>query len=298
MKRLLSLIIAAVLTVSLAGCSIAPVPPIPSQDGSGADNDPLCVLDESYTYYIRTIGRPRNYYGGFISSDREKPNIDLYGDGKNGYTLEEFGQMQAKKHNVFCNMMGDSAVLNYYYGGYFCQDYITELNGTFFTVSYGYISEKHTVSGTDMSFMLPVGYTGTADNETAFEHETDFAPGSSNFPDLSVRTFAKDYFTADKYDAAIFPGTTKEQFTSYAEDGWTLDEWLKLYGENHELVKGEVMKRNGLELTFVGFVENGIFNVRAVIDDGDGYVLLCASDDSAEFQHVTNAIIDTISRKK
>ena len=290
MKRLLSLIIAAALLFALAACGMNSYPV--EMD----EMEALCNIDDSYIYYIRTYSDPKNLTGRFISKDADKPEIQIFADAKTDKTLEEFGQSQAEMHNVFCNMMGDTAVLNYYLGGRFVQDYIAERNNVFFTFSYVYKPEKHTVSGSDMSFLLPAGYTGTTDADSAFEHEVDYAPNSESFPDLSVRSFAKDYFTADRYDANVFTGTTKKQFASYAKDGWTLDEWLKLYGENHELVRGEIMKRNGLDLAFIAFVEDGIFNVRAVIDDGDGYLLLCARDDAASFQHVTNAIIDTISK--
>jgi len=46
----------------------------------------------------------------------------------------------------------------------------------------------------------------------------------------------------------------------------------------------------------MGYTDDGFFKTRAVIDNGSDYIMLCAEAEASVFQHVTNALIDSIEK--
>ena len=157
-------------------------------------------------------------------------------------------------------------------------------------------TEKTQLGSSDLSICMIKEYEAEKSDDSFFPDETVYVTENDRLPTLTVRQFGKDYFSADTFDTDLLPDTAEAQFSAYAEDGWTLDEAVSLYSGEYDLLKGEVIERNGLDLAFIGYIDNGVFKTRAIIDDGDDYIMLCAEADAAKFQHVTNALIDSISK--
>lgn len=241
---------------------------------------------------------------GIYTTESDYADIYVYEYPKDGKTLETFGEEQAAAHKVFCNPMKEdgcaAAVLNYYEKidgeSYFIQAHIYEGASRFIEVRSLFKTWEMPIGASDLSFRLIREYTEETAIGSAFPYEAVYVTENDNLPELRVRQFAKDDFPAESYDAAALTNTTAEQYAVYAADGWTLEEWIALYDDRFDLIKGEVMERNGLQTAFIAYVDDGIFKTRAIIDDGAGYIMLCAEAEADEFQHITNALIDSVTR--
>lgn len=219
-----------------------------------------------------------------------------------GITLEAFGQQQAADRKVFCNMTayGDvpAANVTYYETAYgadnIVRSYIFEAEDEFVKVCSVHKTERIALGESDYTVAMPGGYTETENAESIFPYEKVYTYEDEFLPTVRVRQFAKDYFTEALFDADRMEGMSGEVYEACADQGWTLAEFVDLYGDRYKLLKGETFNRNGLDVGFVGYIDEGVFYVRALIDCGDDYIMLCAENDAAIFQHVVNALIDTV----
>ena len=228
------------------------------------------------------------------------PTVEISRLEGNGMSLEEYGQALASEHGIFCNLIEDrgvpAAVLNYYneQEQVIEQVYIYQTEEGFTRVCTKYPTEEKPFGSDGATFHMIRGYEEkiiSRDEPYAAEYSID----SKKLPAVAVREFSADA-TSDEAIAAGFDAEgDAEAFDAYAQDGWTMEEWIAFYEERFDLKKGEIIERNGLDAAFIGYVDDGIFKVRAFLSMGDGYVLLSAEDDAADFQHVTNALIDTVS---
>lgn len=243
-----------------------------------------------------------NLEAAYVTDNTTAPDVYVYSYEKaDGQTLEDFGGEFAAQYKVFCNMISyeDIPCANITYEltdgkDFIVRSYVFESDDAFKQICFRYKTEKTVLGESGKTISLMDGWEEkTADG--AFPAETDYEYADEYLPLIRIREFDKDYFTAETYDEALMPNTTEEEYSEWAEDGWTLEEAIAFYDDNYELLKGELIWRNGLDVAFIGYIDEGIFYVRAVIDCGDDYVMLCAENDAALFQHVVNALIDTIA---
>lgn len=240
----------------------------------------------------------------YTTENEDVPDVWVYSFGKaEGQTLESFGQDWAAQYKVFCNMISydDCPCANVtYYRNVDGEDriirsYIFESDECFRVICFLYKTEVTELGDSGKLVSLMSGFREDTVYDEVFPYEREYEYEDEYLPLIRVREFEKDYFTADSYDAKLMPDTTREEYSAWAQDGWTLEEAIEFYDDNYELLKGEIIQRNGLDAAFIGYIDGGVFYVRAVIDCGDEYVMLCAENDASLFQHVVNALIDTIA---
>lgn len=224
-----------------------------------------------------------------------------------GETLESYGQTRAAEHNIFCNMMDDhgtpAAVLNYFERSenkpYIVQSYIYD-RGAYFKES-RHLFRTRAVSplGSSLNICLPCKYETVLSADSSFPYELICTCRDTDLPPLKIRRFPMNDFPA-MYIAETdrLTGISPELIASLADGGWTRDELAELYGSSFKLMKREIVERNGLNIAFLGYADSGVLKVRAFIEDNDSYIMLCAEAAVSEFQHVTNAIIDSIQERK
>lgn len=204
-------------------------------------------------------------------------------------SLEEFAQARAAEQGVFCNYLPrlgqNPAVLNYADAlngePRLNQCWIYEDEEAFVQVSVLYHLESMELAP-GIQISIPLGYSREAVPDSIFPEETMFQSHNLDLPTLRVRAFGKNVFEDDL------------ELAEYSEDGWTLEEWIAAYGARYSLLKGEILHKNGLDIAFIGYIEENCFKVRAVIDCGTQYRMLCAEAPKDSFQHVTNALLDLI----
>lgn len=239
----------------------------------------------------------------YTAENEDMPDVWIYSLGKaDGQTLESFGQGWAAEYNVFCNMTeydGCPCANVTYYREVDGEDrivrsYIFENDEGFAVICFLHKTEVTELGDSGKLISLLSGFSEETASDGVFPCETDYRYEDEYLPMIRVREFAKDCFTADTYNSELMPNTTQEEYSAWAQNGWTLEEAIEFYDDNYELLKGELIQRNGLDVAFIGYIDEGVFYVRAVIDCGDEYVMLCAENDAAIFQHVVNALIDTI----
>ena len=269
------------------------------------DDLPVWMLDEVHTVAELPDNAEEQGLVGIYTTDTDKADVYVYSFPKeDGVSLEEFGQMQAAEHNIFCNMLTDRdvpvAVLNYHEviedDHYIVQAYIYEAGAQFIKVCTMFKTEVVSAGTDDLSVRLIREYEGQPQSDSPLEFDTVYATENDRLPQLRIRKLSGNDFPADVVEPDLLTAVSDEEYAALAADGWTPDEIVSLYDECYDLLKGEVMCRNDLDLAFVGFVDEGIFKTRAVIVDGDDYLMLSAEADASKFQHVTNALIDAIDK--
>lgn len=299
MKRTAAFILAIISILCLASCGKS------TGYTEVSLGDDLPVWEFTDTLYAEKLPGDAEETGlvGVYKTDKaDKADIYIYRYDKDGLSLEEFGGQQAGEHKVFCNMTSFKDVpcanVTYYdtaYGdGCIVRSYIFEDGDEFVKLCSAHKTNAISLAGSDYTIRMISGYTEAENTDSVFPYEEVYTYEDEYLPTVRVRRFAKDCFTPDTYDAALMPGTGREQYEAYAADGWTLEEAVSLYDDNYELLKGELINRNGFDVGFIGYIDKGIFYVRALIDCGDEYIMLCAENDAVIFQHVVNALIDTI----
>ena len=218
---------------------------------------------------------------GVYKSDVSKEDVRVYRIPKEGRTLEEYGKQESEKLLVFCNMMDvegyPAAVLNCYDDNHeepiYVQEYIFEDSEEFVKVCTLYKTNEHELKLSDAVFRLPAEYAE------------------------SVVTEGREYISMiyEEYCEKL-PTFRLTQIRKEAE-GKSLEEELKETGMEHELIRGEIFRRNDIELAFMGWIEEGKLFVKAVLDMGESYIILNAEDPPKVFQHVVNAVIDSVKDK-
>lgn len=304
-SKIFLLLSSAVLFLTLCSCGTHAEISSPEPVHSIERGDGLSAIALDGTYYA---AEPPEYCADAVSAyttaDPNLPDVCVFSyPADSGETLEAYGQERAAEKGVFCNTMtidGETAaVLNYYQNdgenGYIAQSYIYKGETGFSEVLYLFKTEEIPLGDSGLSVRIANGYTSGSDADSLFPTEYVYETESDMLPALRIREFDKDYFSEATYSDELLPETTKEEFSLLALDGWTLEEGIDFYADRYELKKGELMHRNGLDIAFIGYIDNGIFTVRAIIDTGSDYVMLCAEDDAAEFQHITTALIDSIN---
>ena len=259
--------------------------------------------EERYAAALADDAENPGLVGNYQTGRESDADVLLYRFAKEpGMTLESVGQELAAEYNVFCNMttFADCPAANVTYceaagdEDYLVRAYILEGRDEFVKVCFRHHTQKLPLGESDFALSMPAGSTVLPERAGVFPFETVYSFEDEALPTVMVRQFAKDYFTAESFDALLCPGTSAAQYARYAENGWTQQEIIDIYDENFSLLKGELIHRNGFDAAFIGYIDEGIFYVRAFLDCGDDYIVLCAENDANIFQHVVNALIDTI----
>lgn len=269
------------------------------------DGLPVWQLDEAHTAAALPDNADEQGLIGIYSTDTGLADVYVYSFPRDGgVSLEEFGQQLAAERNIFCNMLTDrgtpAAVLNYYDciddGHYIIQAYIYEAEKSFIEVCTMFKTECVSLGAGDLSIHMILEYDAKAQTESPLLSDTLYCTENDRLPQLRIREFGKDDFPIEFAEPELFNSVSDEKVADLAADGWTLEEFVSIYDESYDLLKGEVTSRNDLDHAFIGYIDGGIFKTRALIDDGDDYILLCAEAEASRFQHVTNALIDAVEK--
>lgn len=212
----------------------------------------------------------------FYTSETDEPDVYVYQYDKNDMTLEDFGNAQAAEHKVFCNMIeqdGISVANIVYYEvvdeiHYITRAFIYEAEDSFVKVCWAHKTEEADLGNTGNKLYMMKQYDAVPANVTGDRYEMRYMPQTDVLPRVTVSEFPK------------------------GSD--TLQGFIDGYAAEYELKKGELIKRNGFDAAFIGYVDQGVFYVKAYLDCGETYVLLEAENEAPKFQHVVNALIDTI----
>ena len=296
-------VLAAVLLIvflCMSACQDKSVTMIPLGDGL-----PIWMLDESHTAADLPDHADEQGLFGIYTTDTGYSDVYVYSFPKDaGVSLEKFGQQLAAERHIFCNMMTDrgtpAAVLNYHdcVDGehYIVQAYIYETDENFVEVCTMFKTESVSLGSSDLSIHMIRAYDAQKQADSPLLSDTIYSTGNERLPQLRIRQFRKDDFPAGTIEPKLLRAVSDERCAALAGDGWTLEEFVSLYDESFDLLKGEVTCRNDLNHAFIGYIDEGIFHTRAFIDDGDDYILISAEAEASKFQHITNALIDAVEK--
>lgn len=270
------------------------------------DNLPKWQLNQEHTVEKISDDEKKHGVAGIYVTDTDDADVHVYNyPKKTGVSLEEFGQQQASKYNVFCNMMTDRnipvAVLNYHEciedEHYIVQAYIYEGDTDFVEVCTMFKTDVIPLGVSDLSVRMIRDYEEQIESGGPLIYDEKYVAENDRLPLLRVKQFEKSEFPVEFIEPGMLNKVSDRKFKAFAKDGWTLKEIVSFYDENYKLIKGEVISRNNLKLAFMGYIDDGVFKTRAVINDNNDYVMLGAEAEASEFQHVTNALIDTIEKQ-
>lgn len=300
MKKFLCVLLPLLLLLPLAGCGrkptvteISPGDGLPTFSFSAPMTEEKPEPDANDPGLFAVYRSPRNDVPDVLISRYEK---------EDGETLESFGARLAEKHRVFCNMTtyGGVPTANVTYhdvqngNDRIVRTYLFDGKDSFVRISLSYQTQTIALGDGAHTVGFICGFSESRNADSVFPEETVYTYEDEYLPTIRLRRFAKTAFPEDTYDETLTPGTTRTQYGSYAEGGWTPEEIAALYRENRTIQKEERISRNGCDGVFIAYVENGVLCVRALLDCGDVYIMLCVEDDASVFQHVTNPLIDTI----
>lgn len=298
-KRLLSICLSICLIISLCACTSGKkITDIPLATDLPVIHTEEPYYDEKLPDNAEKEGLVKTY-----TSKSDDPDIFVYNiPAKKGETLQSFGQKQAEKHGVFCDIIQkdktQSAVLNYYQregdDHFIIQEYIYISKNRFVKVDYRYKTVKTPLGTTGLNFRLIRGYDEEDRPDSDFSYNKKYSTEKDDLPDVRVCQFAKKDFADKGIRKKYFRKISQEQFDNYAENGWTLKEILKVYKKNYDVKKGEFMNKNDHDIAFIGFIQDGIFYVRAFINCGSDIVMFGCEKEAAKFRHMTNAYLDSI----
>ena len=301
LKKILAIAIAIISALLLVACASGASNAV--DEIALGDGLPTFELSKALTKAAVPNDADEGLQAVYTNVDADVPDVWVYSFGKaDGQTLESFGQDWAAEHKVFCNMISydDCPCANVtYYRNVDDEDriirsYIFESDESFRVICFLYKTEETGLGESGKLVSLMSGFREDTVYDGVFPYEREYKYEDEYLPMIRVREFGKNYFTADTYNSELMPDTTQEEYSAWAQNGWTLEEAIEFYADNYELLKGEIIERNGLDAAFIGYIDGDVFYVRALIDCGDEYVMLCAENDAALFQHVVNALIDTI----
>lgn len=304
-KKRLILSLLVIMTLALCACTPkATVTEIPLGEGL-----PVIKTGEPYVENLPADAEDQGLVK-IYTSHTDQPDIYLYNVPKTAEeTIKTFGEKLAKEHGVFCDIIQkegvSAAVLNYYLcvgdEHFMVQEYIFEGKDYFVKLAYRYETEKTPLGSTGLSFRLIKGYISgdeaEVNSESTLSYEKIYTINNDDLPEVIICQFNKNGFTAESYRERLFKKTTSEQLAAYAENGWTLEKIIALYKENYDVKKAEIIHKNGLDIAFIGYVDQGIFYVRAFIDHGSDIILLGCEKEAGKFRHMTNAFLDSIEQK-
>lgn len=301
MKKTLCVWMAMAILFTLAACGKAPT----CQEFALGDGLPAWQFSEPRRAAKLPKDAEAQGLEAIYTADQENAS-DIYVyrcEKPAGVTLEEMGQELAARYKVFCSMttLYDCPTANVTYydtegdAHYIVRSYLFEGENAFVKVCIKHETQQIPLGISDLSLRMMSNYTEIGEEDSPFPCEQVYLFDDTDLPTVRVRQFAKDYFTAETYDAHKLPGTDRQQYAAYAADGWTLEEIIQLYQENYDLIKGELIHRNGFDAAFIGYIDDGNLCARAYIDYGEDYIGLCADDEASTFQHVVNPLIDTIT---
>lgn len=238
---------------------------------------PLWKLNSAHVSKELTDDDKAQGITGIYTTDSDTDEVYVYSIPKeDGITLEDFGQQKAAELGVFCNMMpvGDvqAAVVNYYERDgdehYIAQAYYFDGGENFIEVLTRFKTKKLELGTEGLYLRMVREYKEEIKNDSPLLFDATYTADNDHLPQIFVKKFSKD--------------------------GWTLNEILSIYESEYELKRGELMYRNGFDIAFVGYIDNGIFKTRAFVSDGDNYVMLGTEAEASKFQHVTTALLDAM----
>lgn len=297
MKKVLMCILALSMLVSLCACGKKNVTKIELGEGLS----PWTLSEERYEDALPEDAA-QQCLTAVYRTDGDGADIFVYRYPKeDGVSLTDIGQAQADENGVFCNMMTDNGVpcANSVFARDtgLVQTYLYEGEDDFVKVSLEYKSDAVPLGDSGLSILLPKGYSAQENKDSVYPYDVTYTTDCPYLPTVEVRSFGKDLFTSGDFDAEKFDEFDGALFSSLSSDGLTAEEEIELYSQAHDLIKGEMIKRNGYDVAFIGYIENGKFYVRAFVDNGDELLAIGAQAQTAAFRHVVNALIDTIDKR-
>lgn len=311
MKNCKKIIIAVLLILAAAACLTSCGKKHVDEFSIGEGLPTWYLSKEYYAAELPDDAAEQDLYAIYKTDEADDPDVYVYRYEKQGKTLEDMGNELAGKYKVFCNMINykncpiaeddDTPVANVTYYDtmgeehYIVRTYIFEGSDEFVKLCLMNKTSPVQLGKTEYNLQMINGFESAEETDSAFPYEEVYKYDNHPYlPTVRIRQLPKDCFTENDYSAEALPETAKAEFAQFAADGWSMDEIIAVYKENFDLLKGEVIHRNGFDTAFIGFIEDGIFYVRAFLDLGDDYVIICAEGDAFRFQHVVNALIDTI----
>ena len=296
-KKIVALALAVAVLLCTVACGSKTYQEIPLGDGL-----PTWQLAQTYTAAKLPADAKAQDLTAIYTAD-DAANIYVYRyEKQDGATLENMGQELAATYKVFCNMVEvdgcPGANVTYYEAmgdaHYIVRSYLFEGTEEFVKLCFLHKTEQISLAESDLQIHLMSGYTKAENLDRLPPHETEYTYADEYLPTVRIWQRSKLDLLPELYDAGLSGKVTDEQYAAYAKDGWTLEEIVSLYDGAYDLLKGELIQRNGFDVGFIGYIDAGVFYVRAFIDYGEDYIVLCAENDAAKFQHVVNALIDTI----
>ena len=297
LKKSAALLLAAVLLLCAAACGRKTYREIPLGDGL-----PTWQLAQPYTAAkLPADADERGLTAIYTADDGACVRVYRY-EKKPGTTLEDEGQELAAAYQVFCNRIEvdgcPCANVTYYetVDGVPCivRAYLFEGTEEFVKLCFLHETEQIPLAESDLQIRLMSGYTKAENLDSLPPHEAEYTYADADLPTVRIWQRSKADLQPELYDAGLSEKVTAGQLAAYARDGWTQEEIVSLYDGAYDLLKGELIRRNGFDVGFIGYIDTGVFYVKAFIDYGEDYIVLCAENDAAKFQHVVNALIDTI----
>ena len=238
---------------------------------------PVWVLEGSVTKSSLPEDAASRHLTKVYKTDSDLPNVYVYTYPKDSMSLEEIGNTQASEYNVFCNMITDhdkpcaNFIHRYDEGNevYIAQNFMYEASNSFVKITFLHKTEETAIgdSGAEIRMMKEYSEEEIAVDFASFAHA--YETESTLLPSIGISEFAKNNLT--------------------------LEDHIDMYDEKYDLIKGEIIHRNDIDAAFIGYINDGIFSVRAIIDNGNDFIMLTADDTAERFQHVVNALIDTMS---
>ena len=222
--------------------------------------------------------------GGKVQGqEAEKPMLPIirkYTWMKNGQNLEQAGQELAEENHVFCNqtmalsLPTENVTFYRKIAGkdYIVRTYLFDTGKDFQILCFLHPTEEVPLVDSGYKINMISGYEKSENKESLFPYEEVYTYQDENLPTVRIRQFDKDFFAKD---------TTLDDITAY-------------YAENKDLIKCDRSVRNGFDMVFLGYIENGELTARAYLDNKDEFICIGAEKDAKLFQHVVNALIDTI----
>ena len=208
------------------------------------------------------------------------PIVRQYTWMKNGKSLEEAGQSLAEEYHVFCNQTTAFSLptenVTFYRKvaekDYIARTYLFDTGKNFRLLCFLHPTEEIPLVDSGYKINMISGYEKSENKKSVFPYEEVYTYRDENLPTVRIRRFDKDYFDKE---------TSLDSITEY-------------YAENYDLVKCDRSVWNGFDMVFLGYIENGELTARAYLDNKDEFICIGAEKDAKLFQHVVNALIDTI----
>ncbi len=211
--------------------------------------------------------------------ENARESVEIYGYEKSEDTLDSFGQKRAAEHRVMCITTSvdgyASAVYNFYRGEdqSYVQEYIFEEDDRFLAVCAVYKTKEIDLAPSGYRMRISREYALKDVMEEEEKKVMEFIEFLKSLPTITISILDKQ---GEKRTLAQILG----------------DELKR-----HDFIKAELICRNSLDAAFMGWLHGGELHAKALVDLGDYYLKIKADDPVSIFQHMVNAMIDSVEKK-